>query len=346
MRRITLPISELVTLAYLGALVLALSMVGCTSEVETPPATPVAIQNEVLPPAFSTPAVPAAELEIVTTPIPDPNAPVSFADGEAAYSERDFDTAMALFSRYVEQKPDNAFGHYMLGLSAHKLGFTEDAENALTKAIELDAKHVRSWQNLARVLLDAGRPDEALAAIQEAQSLDPENHVSFRLMGRALHDGDQKSEAADAYREAILRNDKDAWSINNLALVLLEENWPVQASQAFARATQLRPDQALFHNNLGMALERSGQFESARLAYAAASEADPLHLRAQANLERLQATDLANESETSVETLAALFLEEVESWRDEHVARELGEPDLDVASSRTDSTLADVANIR
>jgi Flp pilus assembly protein TadD len=334
-----LPLTELVTLAYLGALVLALSLVGCRSESPSETHTPLVEQTIRVDPTPE-PPVPAAvpAFEIITTPVEETPRVVSFEEAEIAFRSGDFGEATSLFSSYVATRPENPFGHYMLGLSSQKSGEFEQAETSLRRALELDSTHVRSWQNLARVLLDTGRPDEAYLAIESGRSLDPENGVTYRLLGRSLHQQGYPSEAADAYREAILIDDRDAWAMNNLALVLMSEDRHLHAAETLAQATVIRPTQALFLNNLGMALEQAREFASARDAYAQAVEVNPDHERAAHNLARLEATDLIDMESVVVEELAARFLEEVESWRDEHVARELGD--------EAETSIADVANIR
>lgn len=336
----SLPLTELVTLTYLGALILALSLIGCKSDtpLETDTASVVETTRADRPGSVSdAPVVPAPAFDIVSTPVPEVPRVVTFEEAEQAYRSRDYAEAQDLFAAYVEMRPENAFGHYMLGLSSHKAGDFETAESSLRQALTLDSTNVRSWQNLARVLLDTQRPDEALIALETGREIDPENGASFRLIGRALHQTGNAVDAADSYRDAILLNDSDAWSMNNLALILLEEERHLHAAETLARATVIRPDVALFFNNLGMALEQAGQFASARDAYAEAVDLNPDYERANGNLSRLEGSELINMDRINLEELAARFEQEIETWRDEHVARELGDEA---------ETLANVANIR
>src|SRR5688572_2104949 len=59
----------------------------------------------------------------------------SFADGEAAYHAKKYDEATAIFGAFTERRPDNAWGHYMLGLSAWKSGDFATSEKAFDKAL-------------------------------------------------------------------------------------------------------------------------------------------------------------------------------------------------------------------
>ncbi len=96
---------------------------------KTEPDTQATLGSDVTAPASSTPRV---------------IGPVAFSEAEAVYRDGRFSEATALFGAYVERKPENAWGHYMLGLSAWKAGETERAEAAFGKALELDAKHLKS----------------------------------------------------------------------------------------------------------------------------------------------------------------------------------------------------------
>ena len=78
----------------------------------------------------------------------------SFADGEAAYRAKKYDEAMAIFAGYTERRPGNAWGHYMLALSAWKSGDAKKAESAFEKALSIDPRHVKSLVNLSRVFIE------------------------------------------------------------------------------------------------------------------------------------------------------------------------------------------------
>lgn len=304
------------------ALVLTLALVGCRPDSEPTAADTAPEVTERVSPAPAPVVLPV--VEPVQPPAPTVVTPVTYEEAEAAWNERDYVRATELFTRYIDQKPENPWGHYMLGLSARKAGELEIAELAFRETLMLDDTHVKSWQNLARTLLDGGRSDDALSVLIEADSLSPENGINHRLRGRALHQAGELISAADAYREAILINESDAWAINNLALVLVDDKRYEQALTALAQAVSIAPDNATFQNNLGMALELRGFFRAAELAYGRAVDLNIDYERAQSNLDRVVAVEGIDPSEISIETLAQAFIDEVNTWRDEYVARELG----------------------
>jgi Flp pilus assembly protein TadD len=247
----------------------------------------------------------------------EPETPqeVTYEQAEAAFFDKDYDEAVALFTRYTERKSENPWGYYMLGLSAWKAGNNEDAEAAFEKALELDQKHVKSWINLSRVLLDSSRPSEALDRLDEALALDPQSNAAYRLRGRAFHQLGRVDEAIAAYRSAIQLDDTDAWSMNNLGLVYIEEGRADLALPALARAVELRDDVAVMYNNLGMALELTGRFRDAEEAYAKAMAVDEGHDNAYANFVRVEnVVEDPSVQSADLAALAQAFIEEIASW--------------------------------
>jgi tetratricopeptide (TPR) repeat protein len=278
-----------VTAALLSAVAAA---IGCSNRGETSTAKaasrnadqpkPVATRGESLP---MKPAGGVAPMSAVTPKVP---GPVTFADGQAAYQARKYGDATALFERYTGQRPTNAWGHYMLGLSAWKSGDLTKSEQAFEKALSVDPMHVKSLVNLSRVFIEEKRYDDAVDRLMTAAEINPESTEVFRLIGRAYVAQGKSGEAMDAYRRAIEIDQVDAWSMNNLGLLLVETKRADEALPLLGKAVELRPGVPTFHNNLGMALEHTRQFKAAAAAYKAALTADPGYEKAKRNLARVE----------------------------------------------------------
>jgi len=264
---------------------------------------------------------------VVVVPEPEIPVEVSYEEAEEAFLERRYADAVDLFTRYTNRKSSNPWGYYMLGLSAWKSGDLKGAEDAFDRALELDRNHLKSWLNLARVRLDASRPEEALEAIDEALAIDWQSNVALRLQGRAYYRLGQTDQAIDSYRRAILLDDADAWSMNNMALILIQQGQFTEALPPLARAVELEEGRAIFLNNLGIALENTGHFRAAEEAYKAAVAVDGTHERSFANLARVEAV----EEDPGVDAvdlgeLARGFIDEVEGWREAVAYRDQPEP--------------------
>lgn len=225
---------------------------------------------------------------------------VSFGDGEAAYRARKYSDATVIFEHYTAQRPGNAWGHYMLGLSAWKGGDLAKSEQSFEKALAIDPHHVKSLVNLSRVFIDQKRHDDAIGTLTRAADIDPESVQVYRLLGRTYHNMGKRDEAVDAYRRAIELNELDAWSMNNLGLIFLEAKRADEALPLLVRAVELKPEVPVFHNNLGMALEHTGRFTEAATAYKGALAADPDYEKAKRNLARLEGVKESREDRMTV----------------------------------------------
>ena len=131
--------------AAAAVLLVALVAVGCSRSDERQP--------QVSAPPDSAPARPA--LEPLTPNGTDEEGftadaqpaiagPASFADGEALYAAGKYGEAAVIFERYIEERPANAWGHFMLGLAAWKGGDLLKAETAFDRALTIDPDHFKS----------------------------------------------------------------------------------------------------------------------------------------------------------------------------------------------------------
>jgi Flp pilus assembly protein TadD len=214
--------------------------------------------------------------------------PVSFADGETAYHERRYGQAAELFRRHAERHPGVPWGHFMQGLSCWKDGDLAEAEASFRRALSVAPDHLKSLQNLSRVLIEQGRLDESSELLRVAVDLDPTSNATYRLLGRVFDGRGKVDEAFDAYRHAIVLDDEDEWAMNNLALMYIDRGRYDEAVRALARAVTLRDDVPSFHNNLGIALEHLGRFSSSVDAYRSALLVDPAYEKASMNLARVE----------------------------------------------------------
>ena len=231
-----------------------------------------------------------------------------YRDGETAYFDRDYENAVDAFAAYTGRLPENAWGHYMLGLSLWKAGAPQEAVPALQTALELRPEHVKSNLNLARVLLELGRADEAKPLVDAVIASDPDASGAYRMLGRIAHALGDADAATAAYTEATVRDTTDVWSLNNLGLVFIEQGEYEKALAPLARAVTLDPGIACFQNNLGAALERTGHNSAAAVAYAAALECGDGHDTAAASLARVEAMpESADSGPVDLGVLAAGF---------------------------------------
>jgi len=241
---------------------------------------------------------------------------MTYEEAEDAFRAGAYREAVALFEGYVAGHPDNAWGHYMLGLSAWKGGHDEMAVDAFEAALERDPDHLKSLVNLSRVRLELGRPDEALVSIERALELAPGSGEAWRVAGNVRSELGLDGEALDAYRRAIAIDPDDAWAMNNLGLLLVREGRWDEALGPLARATELKPGVGVFQNNLGAALERTGYLAEAADAFRTAVASAEGSGKAEESLARVEARTVGLDAPPAdLAGLALAFGEEVERWR-------------------------------
>ncbi len=245
--------------------------------------------------------------------------PLTLDEAMESYREGNYEEAQLFFSEYVRLRPQVAWGHYMLGLCAWKSGDLEAAEQSLLRSAELGPENPKARINLCRVLMDAGRHEEALDHCLLAQGTWPENAEAHRVAGRAHQNLGQPNEAITAYQHALIADPEDAWSMNNLGLVYIHQGRYEQALEPLARATELR-NEPVFYNNLGIALERSGYPVAARDAYAEAVRRSASYTRAEDNFNRLESMDGLVSGDPGLPILADRFETTIGTWRSSEVA--------------------------
>jgi tetratricopeptide (TPR) repeat protein len=273
-------------------LVVALAAVGCSKRDKSPAKATAPYSAQTVPavgPGESLAVKDTDEEGFTADAKPQFSGPVSFADGEAAYKAKKYTDATTIFERYTLEKPDNAWGHFMLGLSAWKGGDLPKAEKAFNAALSIDPDHLKSLVNLSRVLIEQKRFDNALDTLMRAGDIEPTSNEVQRLLGRAFYAQGKTDDAVEAYRHALELDEKDVWSMNNLALLFLEQKRAEEAMPLLLKAVELRKDVAAFHNNLGMAFEHTRRFKDAAEAYNDALSADPGYEKAKQNLARVEA---------------------------------------------------------
>lgn len=242
---------------------------------------------------------------------------VTYEQAESIYGSGNYSEAVRQFSLYTESRPENPWGHYMLGMSAWKGGEPDRALSAFDRSLELDPTHRKSLFNSSRVLLEGGRTQEALDRIEKALGQEPMSNEGLRLLGRARYQLGQVDQAIEAYQRALSVDEQDVWSMNNLGLIYIDQDRSTDALPPLARAVQLRSTAPVFQNNLGVALERSGYPVAAAKAYEAAIAADSTYHKASVALARVTSGEQQAEVEpVDLDTLAQRFVSDLDGWRD------------------------------
>ena len=130
-------------------------------------------------------------------------ANVSYADAESTFRTKDYQKATDMFDVYTKGHEKNAWGYYMLGLSAWRAGQLDRARAGFDDALELDPRHVKSLVNVSRVLLESDKPGEAEPYLAKAIDIDQASSDAYRVQGRTRMLLGNSEGALESYRTAL-----------------------------------------------------------------------------------------------------------------------------------------------
>jgi Flp pilus assembly protein TadD len=147
----------------------------------------------------------------------------------------------AAWQRDLQVTADNALGEHNLGVTLYRQGRVDEAEEHLTRAVELSPNFTMALNNLGTCYLREGRVDEASALFLRALAADAEQALSHSNLGLALMRKRRTAEASEQFREAAALAPEVAEYRYNLAAALKDEGKTAEASAIYRQAVELEP---------------------------------------------------------------------------------------------------------
>jgi tetratricopeptide (TPR) repeat protein len=134
--------------------------------------------------------------------------------GRTKYNENRFEEAIGAFQKCLALKPKDVKAEDNLGLSYEGLNQVEEALAAYRTAIswQTDAplKDPGPYLDLGSLLVDNGKPSEALEDLRQAATLAPEDFRMHRALGKAYAHLNQTAEARQELEKAVALAPEDA----------------------------------------------------------------------------------------------------------------------------------------
>jgi tetratricopeptide (TPR) repeat protein len=170
----------------------------------------------------------------------DPTAPLR--EALALFNSGRYQDCFTLVSQYVNDHPDSATAHKLLGMDQYMLGHPKEALAEVTRATQLAPADADARYYLGRLYFSADNAPAALDAFKETIALDPSSVRAHAQLGQTYEALGRFSEAEAAYRTAIrLENDqpkKSGWPDYNLGVLLLNDGRTAEAVKCFRQALQ------------------------------------------------------------------------------------------------------------
>jgi tetratricopeptide (TPR) repeat protein len=180
--------------------------------------------------------------------------PALMAEGDARFTEGNYEQAMARYREVAEINPRYALGQSKLGDALVYVGSYDEAEQAYRRALALKPNFVAPYVHLGNLLQLRGHFAESVTVLRRAVKKDPRSPEALACLGFGLGIRQEMS----------------------------------QAKECFEKALRLQPRNAIALCGAGWVAGVEGRFEEAEKYYRSALEADPYNVAAWAWLARLR----------------------------------------------------------
>ncbi len=176
------------------------------------------------------------------------------------------DDSIAAYRKSVEAKPDVFESNLNLGLQLAKTG-QPDAEPFLRAATQLKPTshpaegQARAWLSLAHVM-EASKPQEAVAAYRQASVLAPKDPEPHLAAGMLLEKEKKFSDAEHEYKQALALS-PSADALTGLANIYMRDKRLPEAEVELRKLVAMSPEQGAGRIQLGRVLAAQGKNEDA-----------------------------------------------------------------------------------
>ena len=175
--------------------------------------------------------------------------------------------SIAAYRKSVAAKPDVFESNLNLGLQLAKAG-QPDAEQFLRAATQLKpTSHpaegkARAWLSLAHVI-EATKPEEAIAAYHQAAMLQPKDPEPHLAAGLLYEKADKFSDAEREYRQALDVDPSSFDAVTGLANIYMHGRRFPEAETELRKVVAQHPELAAAHIQLGRVLAAEGKNDAA-----------------------------------------------------------------------------------
>ncbi|MEM7260719.1 MAG: tetratricopeptide repeat protein [Planctomycetota bacterium] len=165
--------------------------------------------------------------------------------------------------------------------AATEQGHADEAIELYRQALDTDPEHDLARNNLACLLIDGGRFDEACDLFAGP---DPDQRELRHTLGFALLEQGDLGRAEAIFRSIIELDPEDSTARNHLAMVLLRREELEAALGELLRVVRERPAMVEAWNNLGVVYWHRNDLGLAQESFESALRVDPYNVDAHNNL--------------------------------------------------------------
>jgi tetratricopeptide (TPR) repeat protein len=195
----------------------------------------------------------------------------------------DYTDAITSYRAVLERNPTSWMAHTNLGALLRPTA-PEEAFAHLSEAVRLNPDSDLSHYNLANLLQQTGRFEDALREYRETIRLAPGMALAYYNAGNTLLQVNRVTDAETAYRQAIGLAPDLAVAHGGLCRALQADTRPEEAVRECRTAIGLDPDRMALHYDFAGVLEAQGRLDEAVAEYTTAVTLAPDSADAHADL--------------------------------------------------------------
>jgi protein O-mannosyl-transferase len=171
----------------------------------------------------------------------------------------------SVFRHAVAASPSALMAHANLGMVLAAGGKTDEAIEALGKAMALNDHYAQIYEVLGLTYDKKGEPEKAIGLYRKAISLDSNFIDAYSNLGNTLMVAGRYDEAIHEYLEAIRRDPEFFDAYYNMGIAYYRRGDPSAAMEIFRRAAAVNPINSDTYLNMGIIFSDWGD-EAAALA--------------------------------------------------------------------------------
>lgn len=172
------------------------------------------------------------------------------------------DKAEALYKKILAVAPKHVHALHLLGVLYYQRGRLEEAEQRIRQALELQ-KDASFYLNLALVLQQSKKTDDAIEAFENCLKLNPSNIQACNNLGNIYTKRAQSDKGEQLYRKAIEADPDYALAYQNLGIHLRDSRRSAEAEPLLRTALELDPKLNEARYTLANIYEDNGYFSQA-----------------------------------------------------------------------------------
>ena len=185
------------------------------------------------------------------------------SQGHNLLNSGQLDQAENLLTKAVQIDPSIVQGHFGLAVLRYRQSRFEDAITRFNQVLELDPQHLPTHHNLALVHTSQRHFDKAEEILKRALQLAPDNKDVLVALAKTYMQAGRHGAAAETYERAIVIVPNDANSHHNLGRALGQQGRTSEAILVYRRSLALQPDSPDINYSLGNALLQIGKINEA-----------------------------------------------------------------------------------